>query len=291
MAGRSMISLGGQCWVRKLITTCYPDQEGQTGVFDWLGTTPSMVAHILSDDFQTLCNPDMYRPVGKKSGHFQNRFYEHQLRNQLNHFRLSITDMGLDDGVFSADLPPLFRHNTEEGVQAMCETIRRRAERMDSLLLSWDFKVLVWGVAIPYNHYIFAKQRQVSIEEILQVELRILFECLINLRHVENFCLVGLIVIHNVPEEGMVVDKVYAVSEPIRDTYVTMKRCAVTSQLHGAKWTGWHWAVEQSRICSFLDSCEDLMCACQAPSPSSVPPTKLAAQSSQYALVSQTLWR
>ena len=191
----------------------------------------------------------------------------------LNHYRLSMADVGL--GALSADLPPLFRHNTEHALQAMCETMRRRAERTDSLLLNEDFKILVWGVAIPYDHYVFAKRKQAPIEEIIQEELRILFERLVNHRHVEHFCLVGLLVIHNVPEEGMVVDEVYDVSELIRDTYVTMKRAAVTSALHGAKWKGRHWADEKSGICSFLNSYEDLMYEASCAQQSSVPCTKL----------------
>ena len=159
-----MISLGSQCWVSKLIRESYPDQEGPTGVFDLIGTAPSMVAHVLTDHFQTLSNPGMYRPVGRRSGHFQNEFYEDHLRQQalmyLNLSRLSIADLGLDAHALSADLPPLFRHNTEGGVQAMWDKFCRRAARMDSLLLNEDFKVLVWGVAIPYKHYVWAKRKK-----------------------------------------------------------------------------------------------------------------------------------
>ena len=146
---------------------------------------------------------------------------------------------------------------------------------MDSLLRNDNFKVLMWGMAIPYNHYVWAKRKQLPIEEIIQEELRILFECLVNHRHVEHFCLVGLLVIHNVPEEGMVVDEVYAVSELIRDTYAVMKRVAVTSAIHGAKWQGHHWADEKSGICSFLNSYEDLMYEASCAQQSSVPCTKL----------------
>ena len=52
MTGRSMVSLGGQCWVSNLIRECYPaesnhsddpGEDGHSGVFDWIATCPSMV--------------------------------------------------------------------------------------------------------------------------------------------------------------------------------------------------------------------------------------------------------
>ena len=49
-----VISLGAQCWVAKLIRDLFPHMNGPTGVFDWIGTCPSMVAHILVDDYNNV---------------------------------------------------------------------------------------------------------------------------------------------------------------------------------------------------------------------------------------------
>ena len=293
----SMISLGSQCWVSKLLRESYPglfvsEQNVPTGVFDLIGTAPSMVAHVLTDHFQTLSNPGMYRPVGRRSGHFQNEFYEDLLREQalmyLDYYNLEIPDEAWS---FLNSPPALFRHNTEHGLQSMCETLARRGARMDSLLRNDNFKVLVWGMAIPYNHYVWAKRKQLPIEEIIQEELSTLFEALTNHLHLEHFCLVGLLVIANVPEQAMLHDKEYPVTFLVRDTFATMKRVAVTSSLHGATWKGHQWADERMRICRFLNSCEDLMyqasrasISAQAPTPSSVPFTSLALRSNLLAL-------
>ena len=127
-----VISLGAQCWVAKLIRDLFPHMNGPTGVFDWIGTCPSMVAHILVDDYITLCNPAQYRVVGRNGGNLQNTFYEDHLRQRvlmdLGRRGLSLADMGLH-AFYNYELPALFIHNTEGGVHDMCRTLRPRGRR------------------------------------------------------------------------------------------------------------------------------------------------------------------
>ena len=120
-------------------------------------------------------------------------------------------------------------------------------------------KVLVWGMAIPYRHLARHQYAQAAIEEVMQEELRNLHHCLIYDVGVERFCLVGLLVVHGVPQKGMVADQQIPVAPPVRNMFVTMKKIGVISTLHGATFRGHAWAAEKIDIYNFLCSCEDLM--------------------------------
>ena len=126
------------------------------------------------------------------------------------------------------------------------------SSRMNFQLLSDKFKVLVWGVAIPYNYYVFAKERHTPIEEMIQEELRVLYHGFLIQRGVVMI-LPCPRVIQPCPLEDTVADEGFAVSEMIRDTFVAMKRAAVTSALHGAKWKGQYWADEKYGICEIME--------------------------------------
>ena len=283
MADSLVISLGAQCWVAKLIRDLFPHMNGPSGVFDWIGTTPAMVAHCLVDDFRTLCNPDRYRAMGRNGGNLQNTFYEEHLRQHvlmnLDGRGLSLADMGLH-AFYNYELPALFIHNTEGGVYEMCRTLRRRGRRMTEQLREDGLKVLVWGMAIPYYHYAHHQYEQAAIEEVIQEELRNLHHCLIYDVGVERFCLVGLLVVHGVPQKGMVADQQIPVAPPVRNMFVTMKKIGVISTLHGATFRGHAWAAEKIDIYNFLCSCEDLMYDATierlAPYTHEVPGTRLA---------------
>ena len=279
----SVISFGAQCWVSKLIRELWPDQQGATGVFDSIGTCPSMVAHILVDDYNTLCNPAMYRVVGRHEGCLQNVFYEDYLKDQvqmhLNQSGLSLADFGLH--AYTWEVPPLSMPNTENGVFAMCDTLRRRGRRMTEQLNEARLKVLLWGVALPYNHYVRARENGAPLEEMMQEELRNLYHSLQVQVGVEAFCLVGLMVIHGVPQKGMVADEQFAVTPIVRDMFVTMKKMGLTSKLKGEKWKGHAWADEKNDIFRFISNCENMMFDAAAvdmtsPFPHEVPRTSLA---------------
>ena len=141
-------------------------------------------------------------------------------------------------------------------------------------------KVLVWGIAIPYRHWDRHQYAQAAIVEVMQEELRNLHHCLIHHVKVESFCLVGLLVVHGVPQRGMFADQEIFVAPIVRDMFVTMKKIGVISTLHGATFRGHAWDAEKTEIYKFLCSCEDLMYDATverlAPYTHEVPGTRLA---------------
>ena len=283
MADSLVISLGAQCWVAKLMRDLFPHMDGPSGVFDWIGTTPAMVAHCLVDDFRTLCDPDRYRAMGKNGGNLQHTFYEEYIvrRLMMNQGRRGVALgnlLGLAD--YNSLLPALFIHNTQGGVHEMCDTLRRRGERLTVQLDHDGLKVLVWGIAIPYHHWTRYHYAQERIEEMMEEELGALHQELMRNVQVESFCLVGLLVIHGVPRRGLVADEVIPVAPIVRDMYATMKRIGLMSKLRGAKFSGPFWPAEKNDILDFLLSCENMMINATierlAPHIHEVPGTRLA---------------
>ena len=162
----------------------------------------------------------------------------------------------------------------------MCQKLRLRADRTKTLLQMDNFKVLLWGAAIPYKYYLRAMDKNFHFEGLMQEELRTLLDCLFSRHQVRDFWLVGLVVIHGVPTDVTVPDGTCIVSAGMEGCLATMSKVAVCSSLHGAHWEGWHWPNERSKICSILNSCGDFMSmasdSSEAPSPSLVPCTVLA---------------
>ena len=78
-----------------------------------------------------------------------------------------------------------------------------------------------------------------------------LCKVLVDHRDVKNFALVGLLVVHSVPEVSALTDATYDVLGLSEWTgnfqMATMKRAAVTSELRGAKWKGRFWPEESFR--------------------------------------------
>ena len=66
--GKDVIGLGGQCWVAKLLNRM---RKSPTHVFDWVATTPSMVADILEDGGAKLLGTMYYRLKGDNGGDIQ----------------------------------------------------------------------------------------------------------------------------------------------------------------------------------------------------------------------------
>ena len=109
----------------------------------------------------------------------------------------------------------------------------------------------------------------------IRADLRHLYHVLHTTINVENFVLVGLLVIHGVPQRGMLADEQFQIDRVIGDCWVTMMRMGVTSTLHGARFKGHAWPAEKHDIFSFLSSCEDMRdraaWAEQPPEPYEVP--------------------
>ena len=151
---------------------------------------------------------------------------------------------------------------------------------MSQQLEAGGLKILVWGIAIPYHHWIRHDYLQATIEEMMEEELRDLHRCLMDNVQVENFCLVGLLVIHGVPQRGLVADQIIPVAPIVGDMFATMKRIGLRSRLQGAKFKGPTWDDEKNAIYNFLCSCEWMMMNATitrlAPDLNEVPGTRLA---------------
>ena len=151
---------------------------------------------------------------------------------------------------------------------------------MTDQLWQVGLKVLVWGIAVPYHHWVRHQYAQATMEEVMEEELINLHRCLIDNVQVESFCLVGLMVVHGVPQRGMVADRLIPLTPIVRDMFAMMKIMGVVSTLRGATFRGPAWADEKIDIYNFLCSCENMMQNATierlAPYTHEVPGTRLA---------------
>ena len=68
-----IIGLGGECWVAKQLQRM---RSSPTHVFDWVATTPSMLADILEDDGAKLLDSTLYLAKNWTGAHIQHSWYE-----------------------------------------------------------------------------------------------------------------------------------------------------------------------------------------------------------------------
>ena len=151
-----LLSLGGMCWVRKMLEELWPDLVGEYGPFDYTATIPSIVLHSLQDDFQQFLSPGHFKLArGKKNGPVRHEFYEQRARDAL--WEIVGSDKKLGDFVrmfiHNPVVPPMFMHPGTKGIDGLIDDLRRRAQRVRQFLDKDTWKVMVWGVAIPYSIY------------------------------------------------------------------------------------------------------------------------------------------
>ena len=152
--GIDVIGLGGQCWVAKLLKLL---RKSPTHVFDWVATTPSVVADILEDDGAKLLNTMYYRLKGDNGLHIQPEWYEAfvmKLMKQMMHQGLPSRDAGpVTQQLMHQGLPAMFQHNTEGGRAELLAKLQKRWKLMRTRLAGTQWKVLVYGCAIPWSMY------------------------------------------------------------------------------------------------------------------------------------------
>ena len=193
--GKDVIGLGGQCWVAKLLKLM---RTSRTHVFDWVATTPSMVADILEDDGAKLLNTMYYRLKGNNGGHIQHEWYEAFVMEQMRHQGWLSPDAGLvTQQMMHQGLPAMFQHNKEGGPTELLAKLQKRWKLMRTRLVGTQWKVLVYGCAIPWSMYKY-KFGANNCDRVFDVELQVLFEKL-KQKRIDNFALVGLVVVHGVP--------------------------------------------------------------------------------------------
>ena len=155
-----VLSLGGMCFVRKWLEELVGrDQVGPQGPFDYTATTPELVQHILEDDFEEFLTPSHFIQM---TGHYgevnvQHGFYKDVALRALQ--RVAALDPGPWSLVPAGDfMPPMFKHPGSNGIDGLIRDLRWRAQRACDFLCSASWKVMVWGVAIPYSGYMEAKR-------------------------------------------------------------------------------------------------------------------------------------
>ena len=180
-----VIGLGGQCWVAKLLAWL---RDSPTHAFDWVATTPAVLAEILGDDGAKLSDIAYYRSRGAKGGHIQHEWYERFVMQGGFGF--------VAQQFMQKRLPAMFQHNTEGGKSALSATLQRRLKLMCTRLDGPQWKVLLYGFAIPWS--VYKELPDLSCDRIFDSELAVLFEKL-KQKGVDNFALVAFIVVDGVP--------------------------------------------------------------------------------------------
>jgi hypothetical protein len=238
---KNVVSLGGMCWVARL---CQSLRHCPHGPFDYMGTTPAMVADIIQDDFQKLLDVNLLiqKPHDDRNQNVEPHF-DHMHYSLLESVPPEILTFA--KGVLNAhclSIPAIFQHDTTGGAQMLVTTMRRRVNRMRTLLEGSAWKVLVWGVAVPYNVHCDLQRFGFSahVLDLLRKQLKTLYEALRN-AGVEKFVLVGLIVVHGVPCD---VDCKFPCRPAVLSEYNSGNQTVLTHQvevhstLRGARFSG-----------------------------------------------------
>ena len=233
-----MVSLGGMCWVAKLLDGV---RNSPCGPFDKMGTTPQMVADILNDKFIKLVDPWAIQPRGPRQGHYDHdeySFYKYLPRSAVDAIAASNRSVAI------------FQHDGEHGVAELVATIRRRVERFRNFVWSPGWKVFVWGAALPYSMWV---ERKTAVRDMFEQQMKSLYEYMQNDGNMERFVLVGIIVVHSVPntcqdpQTELLSGKWRNAKDALLMRYVQVK-----STLRGATWHGESACRDQAELADFL---------------------------------------
>ena len=263
--GKDVIGLGGQCWVAKLLNRM---RESPTHVFDWVATTPSMVADILEDDGAKLLDTMYYRLKGDNGGHIQHEWYEAFVREQtVALVTQQMMHQRLTQQMMHQELPAMFQHNTEGGPTELLAKLQKRWKLMRTRLAGTQWKVLVYGCAIPWSMYqklpeLFGAN---ACDRVLDAELQVLFEKL-KQKRIDNFALVGLVVVHGVPAHEKFQERRRVLSPELTPNFQVAIRNIISfeSTLRGAKFKGSMALQERLAVCKQLKAISDQLGWCLA---------------------------
>ena len=256
-----VIGLGGQCWVAKLLKLL---RKSPTHVFDWVATTPSVVADILEDDGAKLLNTMYYRLKGDNGGHIQHEWYEAfvmKLMKQMMHQGLPSRDAGpVTQQLMHQGLPAMFQHNTEGGRAELLAKLQKRWKLMRTRLAGTQWKVLVYGIAISWSMYkklaeLFGAN---NCDRVFDAELQVLFEKL-KQKRIDNFALVGLVVVHGVPAHEKFQEQRRVLSPEFTPSFQVATRSIIPfeSTLRGAHFQGSMALQEMLVVCNQLKAISD----------------------------------
>ena len=252
-----VIAVGGQCWVAKMLKWL---RKSRTHVFDWVATTPSVVAHILGGDGSNFLNTEYYCSRGAHGGHIQHLFYEQFVMEQ--------TFGSVAEQMMQNELPAMFQHNTEGGAIELSATLQKRLKLMWTRLAGTQWKVLVYGFAIPWSVYkeLPGLIRGDVFDCIFAPELKSLFEKLKE-KGIENFALVAFIVVDGVPADEMFPQRRRVLSREFTDDYqvAILNVVPFESRRVGAHFKGKKAQEEMLGVCKQVEAVSEQFGWCEVP--------------------------
>ena len=93
----------------------------------------------------------------------------------------------------------LFKHPGTKGIEVLIHDLLRAAERVRDFLPADSWKVMVWGVAIPYRGFMEAKRHGVCPVEVVKEQVTTLFEYMRS--RTGSFALAVMCIVDNVPAD------------------------------------------------------------------------------------------
>ena len=214
----AVLSFGGMCFVRRWFEEMFgKDKVGPSGPFDYTATTPEIVRHILTDDFSEFLRiSHFYACRGQyNEPNVRHKFYEQMA---LSEEMAAMAAKFMHPGKV---MPPMFMHPGKNGVEGLIDDLARRAQRVREFLRAHPWKLMVWGVALPYPVYTLASSCGIDPVEILKEQVLRLFKVLQS--RTEHFALAVICIIEGVPANG----KIVSFTEVLSDYNDQQKVCVM----------------------------------------------------------------
>ena len=153
----------------------------------------------------------------------------------------------------------MFQHNTEGGRTNLLATLGKRSRLLQTRLAGTQWKVLVFGFAIPWKYYQCGATACDNVfDNVFDAELHVLFEKL-KQKRIENFALVGLMIVHDVPAHACFQERRRVLSPEWTEHFQVAMRHIVpfSSTFHGAKFRGHRARQEMMALCKLLEGVRD----------------------------------
>ena len=153
----------------------------------------------------------------------------------------------------------MFQHNTEGGQTNLLATLGKRSRLLQTRLAGTQWKVLVFGFAIPWKYYQCGATACDNVfDNVFDAELHVLFEKL-KQKRIDNFALVGLMIVHDVPAHACFQERRRVLSPEWTEHFQVAMRHIVpfSSTFHGAKFRGHRARQEMMALCKLLEAVRD----------------------------------
>jgi len=158
-----------------------------------MGSLCSRRTRSAADESLTRTTNVQYFVVqGAKGGHCQHTWYAEFVLNRLRESHGPLVDDVITRKKFWR-LPAMFQHNMEKGPTDLRDTLSRRSKLLKIHLAGNHWKVLVFGCAIPWQHYRRTCDMLGAdyVQSAFDNELQVLHKTLIR-KHIDNFALYGI---------------------------------------------------------------------------------------------------